>query len=74
MQTLYDKIMGVRNDCQSWLIYVHPLILFTTKKLIKKAYGAYLGLGEIVNITYGKIEAAYFNKNEVNFKRIENNY
>ena len=21
MQTLYDKIMGVRNDCQSWLIY-----------------------------------------------------
>jgi len=32
MQTLYDRITGVRNDCQSWLIcsptnIVHHLFL-----------------------------------------------
>ena len=60
------------------LAYVYKIFIklfkHCTKKLIKKAYGAYLGLGEIVNITYEKIETAYFDKNEVNFKRIENNY
>ena len=40
MQTLYDKMMGVRNDCQSWLIYSptdivhHPFLIKEIEELI----------------------------------------
>ncbi|WP_412031536.1 dUTP diphosphatase [Metamycoplasma buccale] len=72
------KIISKYDDFSLQLSYVYKLFtnLLTkcTKNNVKKAYGAYLGLGLLVNIGYNEIITSYLNKNKINYERIENNY
>ncbi|AKJ52346.1 dUTP diphosphatase [Metamycoplasma hominis] len=66
------------NDFTLQLAYTYQcftkLFLHHNKRLIKKAYGVYLGLGEIMNIDRDMICTAYAKKNHKNYERIKNNY
>ncbi|QJG66242.1 hypothetical protein HGG64_00740 [Mycoplasma phocoeninasale] len=66
------------TDFNIQLIFTYQCFtkLFKSEKKsnIKKAYGAYLGLGEIMKISYNDIIESYNKKNQKNFERIKNNY
>ncbi|ENY53640.1 Hypothetical protein MALK_5810 [Metamycoplasma alkalescens 14918] len=50
------------------------LIAQKNQENVTKAYEAYLGLGQLINITEHEIIAAYMAKNKKNYKRIEEKY
>jgi dimeric dUTPase (all-alpha-NTP-PPase superfamily) len=44
------------------------------KEQLNKAFGIYIGLAKLLNLTDNDIKESYISKNKVNFKRIANNY
>ncbi|PZV99900.1 dUTP diphosphatase [Metamycoplasma auris] len=50
------------------------LIYQKNKENVLKAYEAYLGLGQLINITETEIIKSYMAKNKKNYKRIQENY
>ncbi|TPE58045.1 hypothetical protein FJO69_00335 [[Mycoplasma] falconis] len=72
------KVIKKYDNFSLQLAYTYRLftkLLKSHSKIkIRKAYGAYLGLGLIVNINYEDILKAYQAKNQKNYDRIKNNY
>ncbi|TPR54654.1 dUTP diphosphatase [Metamycoplasma neophronis] len=72
------KVIKKYDDFSLQLAYTYKIFtkLFQnkSKRNIKKAYGAYLGLGQIMNIQYDDIEKSYIEKNHKNYQRIKDNY
>ncbi|WP_369085726.1 dUTP diphosphatase [Metamycoplasma spumans] len=72
------KLIKHHDDFSVQLAYTYQLFtkLFKkmNKKSIAKAYGAYLALGQIMNISYDDIVKSYIEKNKKNYQRIKDNY
>ncbi|AWX69650.1 dUTP diphosphatase [[Mycoplasma] anseris] len=74
------EIQLIFQDHNFCLQLAYTYICFTkllndyTKQNVIEAYGAYLALGALVDITYDDILKAYRNKNQINYQRIKDNY
>jgi dimeric dUTPase (all-alpha-NTP-PPase superfamily) len=65
------------NVTEQFLFVYERISLFQKSKGLadyKKVVSAYLQLASLLGFTYGEIERAYFQKNEVNYQRQQNNY
>ncbi|WP_373598007.1 dUTP diphosphatase [Metamycoplasma equirhinis] len=72
------KIIVKDNDFNRQLGFAYiafaKLFKKRNKKNIQNAFGIYLGLGRLVNISYDDILSSYMKKNKKNYLRIKNNY